>query len=143
MERKKHTRISAYAILVQNGFILLVRCSPSTDAPGRWTLPGGGIEFGEDPAHAAVREVKEETGLNVELERLVTVNSQVIHAKETDHHAIRFLYYANIIGGELISELNGSTDLAKWLRLSDISGYPLTDVASLAVKTVAIQNDAK
>ncbi len=40
-----------------------------------WGLPGGGLEYGEHPEEAVVREVREETGLNVSIERLLLVNS--------------------------------------------------------------------
>ena len=133
MTATRRTRIAAYAILVDASRILLCRCSAGVDGAGLWTLPGGGIEFGEDPAAAAVREVREETGFQIALSSIITINSEVIHAKGIDHHAIRILYDASIVGGELASEVDGSTDLAQWLALSDINKYPLTDVAMLAV----------
>jgi ADP-ribose pyrophosphatase YjhB (NUDIX family) len=63
-----------------------------------WCLPGGGVEDGESLAEGAIREAKEETGLDVELTRLVGVYSRLGGGMQ-DVHAV--LYTAKPIGGEL------------------------------------------
>lgn len=63
-----------------------------------WCLPGGGVEDGESLAEAGIREVKEETGLDVELTRLVGVYSRMGGGMH-DVHAV--LYAAKPVGGEL------------------------------------------
>ena len=63
-----------------------------------WCLPGGGVEDGESLAEAGIREAKEETGLDVELTRLVGVYSRMGGGFH-DVHAV--LYVAKPIGGEL------------------------------------------
>lgn len=63
-----------------------------------WCLPGGGVEEGESLAEAGIRETKEETGLDVELTRLVGVYSRMGGGMH-DVHAV--LYTAKPIGGEL------------------------------------------
>ena len=63
-----------------------------------WCLPGGGVEEGESLAEAGIREIKEETGLDVELTRLVGVYSRMGGGMH-DVHAV--LYAARLIGGEL------------------------------------------
>ena len=130
----KRTRISAYALLLREQSILLVRCSADTDPPGEWTLPGGGIEFGEDPAHAAVREVKEETGYDIALGDVLTIDSRVIRAREIDHHVIRIIYAAKILAGELAVEVNGSTDACEWIPLDRVADHPLVELARIAAR---------
>jgi 8-oxo-dGTP diphosphatase len=66
-------RIGAYAVVLRDGAVLLARWL-APDLP-RWTLPGGGLDHGEDPRDAAVREVEEETGYQVELRGVLTVES--------------------------------------------------------------------
>ena len=74
-------RTGAYAVLVDGaGRILLALLN--LEAVPAWTLPGGGVEPGETPEQAAVREVREETGYDVELERLLGEDALTVPAGE-------------------------------------------------------------
>jgi 8-oxo-dGTP pyrophosphatase MutT (NUDIX family) len=66
---RRVTRVAAYALCVDGEAILLSRIAKGATAgsDGMWTLPGGGIEFGEDPRDGAIRELEEETGLRDEI----------------------------------------------------------------------------
>ena len=79
----KHRSISeslnmaaAWALIIDNGAVLMIQRANSTSRPNQWCLPGGGIKFGENAAAACVREVKEETGLDVD------VRSQLAQASD-------------------------------------------------------------
>jgi 8-oxo-dGTP diphosphatase len=117
-------RVGAYAVVERDGNVLLARWIGSD--PPRWTLPGGGLDHGEDPRDAAVREVEEETGYRVELRQLLTVESfrQLVRRPDgpIDHQTICILYTAEVVGGELRHEIGGSTDVAAWIPLADVSG---------------------
>ena len=67
-----------------------------------------------------VREFEEETGLLVEVDKLVAVDSAVVETADTVFHSIRILYTVNSIGGELRNELNGTTDLCQWWSASEL-----------------------
>ena len=86
--------VAAIVAIIHDGKILLTR---REDFEVR-CLPGGGVEDGESLAEAAIREAKEETGLNVELTRLVGVYSRV-GGMWNDMHAI--LFAAEPVGGVL------------------------------------------
>ena len=58
----KRQRVAAYAVILRDGAILLSRLSDRITTDELWTLPGGGLDHGEDPRDAVVREVHEETG---------------------------------------------------------------------------------
>ena len=66
---------------------------------GKWTLPGGGIEFGEDPEAAMIREVEEETGLHVSSAGLAGIDSFTHDAPERSFHGLRIIYHANVLDG--------------------------------------------
>jgi len=132
---KKHTRIAAYGLLRDNDKILLCRLSSNVYIhAGHWTLPGGGIDFGEDPQEAVVREFYEETGLTVQVKRLVTVDSLYDEFEDFHAHSIRIVYEVILVGGQLRFEHAGSTDKCEWLTESATKQLPLVALAALGVQ---------
>jgi 8-oxo-dGTP diphosphatase len=117
-------RVGAYAVVERDGAVLLARWTGAD--PPRWTLPGGGLDHGEDPRDGAVREVEEETGYRVALRQLLTVESfrTLVDRPDgpLDHQTICILYTAEVVGGDLRPEIDGSTDTAAWFPLADVPG---------------------
>jgi 8-oxo-dGTP diphosphatase len=139
--RRRVTRVAAYALCVEDNRLLLCRLVPGEwTSVGSWTLPGGGLDFGESPAEATLRELHEETGLSGEIIGLADVLSwsmRWIHPSDgvdEAYHAIQIVYRVRITGGELRDELNGSTDAARWFSRDDLSGLPLVDLAREAAR---------
>lgn len=76
-EPARWTRVAAYALATDEaGRVLLARVAPGYPSAGQWTLPGGGLTFGEDPAAGALRELTEETGLTGEIESIAFIDSR-------------------------------------------------------------------
>lgn len=96
-------RPSVAAIIMNaEGYVLLQRRSDN----GLWGLPGGSVEIGESITEAIVREVREETGLAVEVERLIGVYSdpsfQVFRYRDGRIvHYINTLFACRVVGGAL------------------------------------------
>ena len=138
---RRVTRVAAYAVCVRDGRLLLCRLAPGEwTSVGHWTLPGGGLDFAESPPDAALRELREETGLLGDIMGLADVVSwskRWIHpldGVDEAYHAIQIVYRVRIIGGELGDELNGSTDAARWFSRDDLSGLPLVELAQRAAR---------
>ena len=132
-------RVAAYNVCIDAaGRLLLCRLSAVTEAAGAWTLPGGGVEFGEHPESAALRELTEETGLVGKIDGLLAVDS--VHRPvrlgddATDYHSIRILYRTTIVGGDLEHEIAGSTDRAAWHTRADLETLPLVATSELGVR---------
>ena len=129
-------RVAAYGVVVDSGRVLLSHWR----AAGLWILPGGGIEPFEDPADAAVRELLEETGLAVELDELLGVDSVVVPASERADpsdgplHWLRIVYRAHVMGGELRDETDGSTDTAAWFDLDELAGMPRVGLVDVGLR---------
>jgi ADP-ribose pyrophosphatase YjhB (NUDIX family) len=118
-----------------------VRVAPGYLDAGVWTLPGGGVDYGEDPAHAVLRELAEESGLSGELEGLAFVNS-VTGKNEAKvgpdtYHGVRIVYNVKVAGGELRDEVEESTDKADWIPLAEVRDRPITDLVEAALTYLA------
>jgi 8-oxo-dGTP diphosphatase len=134
VERRR--RIAAYGVCRdRDKRLLLVRASPTSDLPGIWQIPGGGIHHGEHPAEAVAREFAEETGLAVEVLGLRDVLADVLALpwQGVETHTDRVIYEVAARGGRLRgrprSETSGTTDLADWVdppRLGQLALMPFT-----------------
>lgn len=132
-------RVAAYNVCVDADLrLLIVRLSSITEAPGSWTLPGGGVEFGEHPEAAAIRELREETGLTGHIDELLAVDSmhRPVHDGErvAEYHSIRIIYRTTVDGGEIVHELDNSTDRAAWCSRAELARMPLVSTAELGMR---------
>lgn len=117
-------RPASYALITKQDAVLLSLWESSIDS--FWTLPGGGIEFDEQPEAACIREVWEETGYNVALTGFLTVSTHVISAEKRvpgqylPLQILRLLYTADIVSGSLRPEVDGSSTDAAWIPISQL-----------------------
>ncbi len=135
-------RVAAYAVIVRGEEILLSRLAPKVTSDELWTLPGGGLDHGEDPRDAVVREVKEETGLEVSVGEVARVYSAHLprvwrEGRKVDAHALRIVYEGWVPPDSpppRVLEVDGSTVEAAW--------HPLADVVSGRVPVVPMVKEA-
>jgi 8-oxo-dGTP diphosphatase len=132
------TRLGSYAVAVDaEGRMLLCRLSADEVEAGAWTLPGGGVEYGEHPDDAVVRELEEESGLIGRIDDLLGIFSQVYPrsraARGADLHFIGFLYRVTPTGGELRDEIDGSTDTCRWFAPDELRDLRIVGVARHAI----------
>jgi len=132
------TRLGAYAVSFDaDGRILLCRLSADEVEAGAWTLPGGGVEFGEHPDSAVLRELEEESGLTGRIDDVLGIFSRVYPrsraAGGADLHFLGFLYRVTAVGGKLRDEIDGSTDTCAWFRPDELPDLRIVGVARHAI----------
>jgi 8-oxo-dGTP diphosphatase len=139
-EQARWTYVGAYALCVDGADqLLLCRVAPGYNAAGQWTLPGGGLDFGEAPEVGVIRELAEETGLVGEVDGLAFVDSGTgppgteRGTAYGPYHAIRIVYRVKVTGGVLSYELEGSTDVARWISRREAAELPLVGLARVAL----------
>ena len=133
------TRLAAYAVIVDDHDRILLALWNEAEEK-KWTLPGGGVELPESAEEGAVREVREETGYHVELGRLLGVHTYVIPGErrlmdtERSMKAVRVVYAASVVGGELTHEADGTTDEARWIPLADVPDMPRVALVDIGLE---------
>jgi mutator protein MutT len=117
--------------VVRDGRVLLVRRG-KPPLYGRWVIPGGTVELGETLEQALVRELREETGLEVEPVGILTVFDRIDRdGDEVAYHYVIVDYLCRWVAGEAVA---GSDALeVAWLRREDLAGH---DVPPKAVEVV-------
>ncbi len=129
-------RVAAYAVIVRDDAILLSHWAHGD----LWTLPGGGLDPGEHPAAATIREVEEETGFTVRLDELLGVDSLVTPAemrvthRDRPLHSIRIVYRGSVTSGELRHEAHGSSDEARWVPLEELDRIARVTLVDTAMR---------
>ena len=132
----QRVRLAAYAWVERDESVLLARIAATVPGAGHWTLPGGGLDFGEDPADGVLREFREETGLTGTVGALLGVRSALLEPGTTKSgdriQAVGLLYRVDVDGGDLVMEVNGSTDLAAWIPLAELDALPIVPLGRWA-----------
>jgi 8-oxo-dGTP pyrophosphatase MutT (NUDIX family) len=129
----RHQRVAAYAVVTSTCGYLLTQFSEQTGAEGRWGLPGGGLEAGEAPERAVVREVWEESGQLIEVPELALVRTshwvgRAPGGRLEDFHAVRVIYRAQCSEPTepVVHDVGGTTAAAAWVLPADLGLVELT-----------------
>ena len=139
------SRVGAYALIIRDHQILLTHWNPHQPGfAGAWTLPGGGMEPGEQAEQTLLREVREETGYTVGTQRLLGVHSRWVgpemrlDGQPRDYHICRVLYTARVVTGELTVERDGSSDDTRWFPVSELTSLDRLDLVDEALRLAGV-----
>ena len=122
-----HPLVGVGGVVIHRGRVLLIRRG-GEPLKGEWSIPGGLVELGEELAEGARRELKEETGLDVEPLEILTVFDRIFRkGRRVRYHFVIVDFACRLKGGRLRP---GSDVLeARWVRRQDLPKYHLTDKA--------------
>ncbi|MFZ2503761.1 MAG: NUDIX domain-containing protein [Nocardioides sp.] len=138
----RRQRVAAYGLIRRGDEILLTRLSERAHHTGSWTLPGGGIEHGEAPAAALVREVAEECGVECRPGQLLGVHDVQFtgvapSGRTEDFHGIHLVYAATIDAAAVprLAEADGTTDAVAFVAVADVVSrrIPVLEVVDFAL----------
>jgi 8-oxo-dGTP diphosphatase len=117
--------LAVSAAIIRDGKILVVRRA-RPPAHGLYTLPGGVVEPGETLADAAMREVREETGLTIEPVALAGFRETIVRDahERVERHFVILCFAARWRAGEPV--LNEELSEARWLAPAELAGLPTT-----------------
>ncbi|KPI33093.1 NUDIX hydrolase [Actinobacteria bacterium OV450] len=115
---------SCVLLLDPDGRVLLLRHGPGTPMSGRWWLPGGMLDHGEDPWAAARRETSEETGVELaDVPRLIGTDHRV--DAENTGPVIDYFFHGGVHTGERPIRLSDEHDRHAFKHLDDLRETPL------------------
>jgi len=131
--------VGAGALIHKGGKVLLVKRNNEPNK-GRWALPGGLVELGEKVEDAVRREVKEEVGLDVKLEKLLDVRDDIHYdgTSRVKYHYVLVDYLAAPAGGDL--RLNRESGDFRWFNPGEVSRINASQNTKDVVKRYAEGN---
>ena len=123
------------AVIVQDGKLVLVKRGVEP-AKGKWSIPGGAVELGERVRDTAVREAKEECGLDIELVNdmpMDAIDNMIAGENERlRYHYVLLEFLARPIGGTL--RPGSDVTEVRWVPLEEVERYDLTNTFRLFFK---------
>ena len=138
---EKRQRMSAYAVVINDDHMLLARIAPGYPRAGEWTLPGGGLHWGEDPRDAVHRELFEEAGLRGEIIGLLGIDSlrirRTYNGQRVGYHALRVIYEMAAQGEPRVTEVDGSVSESRWVSLAELANLPAVELVESGLRMLA------
>ncbi|MBG0787614.1 MAG: NUDIX domain-containing protein [Anaerolineaceae bacterium] len=115
-------RNSVYGLILNEGNLLVVR----TRSTGLYAFPGGGIEMGEPIADALHREIREETGINVEMGELATLTEDFFYYNPGDeaYHALLLFYWCQPLTTALVTDADvydEESEAPRWVPIRELA----------------------
>ena len=119
------------AVIVKDGKVLIVKRGHEP-RKGEWSLPGGRVELGETLVDALRREIREETGLEIDVGPVVEVFDRVHKSDDrVEYHFVIVDYLCRCVGGELCA--GDDADDVQWIGPDELGDYGVNAFAQAVV----------
>ncbi|WP_286922968.1 MULTISPECIES: NUDIX domain-containing protein [Lysinibacillus] len=118
MEKEKLPKVGVGAVILdENNQILLVLRKRSPEA-GHWSLPGGKVDYMETIENAVIREIKEELGVDIKIERLLCVTNHIVQSE--DIHYVAPTFIAHIMKGKVQNKEPHALEKVQWFPINGV-----------------------
>lgn len=126
-------RCGASAAIFRNDEVLLIERAKGA-LKGRWSLPGGHVEPGETAKAAALREVREETGVEAEICGLVDIHEVILRGPDDGlvAHYLIAVHHGRWRAGEPVAGSDAA--VARFVQIENVDSFPLTDGAAALIR---------
>lgn len=126
------------AVIVDHARVLLVQRGREP-LKGKWSLPGGALELGESLTEGLVREVREETGLEVEAAELIELLDRIVRQPAAEGGRIRYHYViadylCRVIGGKLHAA--SDADAVRWVERAEWNSHSVVALDPITVRVI-------
>ena len=137
-EYPKAPIVGVGAVVVDEGRVLLVRRG-SEPLKGKWSLPGGMLEVGESLHQGVVREVEEETGLQVEPIELIELLDRIVRDNDPGSDRVRYHYViadylCRVVGGSL--KAASDAEAVRWVERSEWNSHSALALDPITVRVI-------
>jgi 8-oxo-dGTP diphosphatase len=127
MAESRIQRVASYAFITAEGHVLLSLLNRGPNL-GKWTLVGGGIEFGENPRDALFREVFEEAGISLTVEPVLWDVTSHSHAFSEENGEVKNIHFIGIVYRMELPKMlpcksdgdGFSSDGSRWFKLAGL-----------------------
>ena len=136
MERRKYPDnpfVGVGAVISGGDRVILIRRGKEPGY-GRWSIPGGAVKIGEGLREALIREVREETGLEVKVGPMVEVLDRIVKDNEgrVAYHYVLIDYVCSVCGGKLSPDTDALE--ARWVSIEELGYFDLPGITIAVIK---------
>lgn len=139
--------VAVKALIVKDQKVLILSEARDKDSgtnPGKFDFPGGKMELGEEPREALIREVKEETGLDVEIEIPIEVNQWMPVVRNEQWQIVGIYFKCQLKDNDSEVKLSHEHELFKWIDPKEFKEHNLMqEPEEILKKYVSLKEEGK
>ena len=125
MKQYQQACVGAFIQKADTSFLVVKRAEDDEFLPGLWELPGGGTDFGEELQQTVMREIKEETGLEISVLKPIAVHTHYMDKKDERIQRVEVTFLCQLTGEDTV-QLSHEHAAYKWVLPSDLHSLKLT-----------------